>query len=135
ASMALMPWRPRERLDAEACARATMRLAPTTVGSVAATGREKNVSLSRRSLVQGGIASALLAPHARAADYPTRPIRVIVPYAPGGALDTVARVLGAPLGEALGQGIVIYNRPGGGGLLGMNEAAKATPDGYTLLLD
>ena len=72
---------------------------------------------------------------ARAADYPARPVRVIVPYAPGGALDTVARVLSAPLGEALGQSIVIYNRPGGGGLIGMNEAAKAPPDGYTLLLD
>ena len=96
---------------------------------------ENDVSLSRRSLVQGALVGALLPRLARAADYPTHPIRVIVPYAPGGALDTVARVLSAPLGEALGQGIVIYNRPGGGGLIGMNEAAKAPPDGYTLLLD
>jgi tripartite-type tricarboxylate transporter receptor subunit TctC len=93
------------------------------------------VSVTRRPLLQGALAAALLPCLARAADYPARPIRVIVPYAPGGALDTVARVLGAPLGEALGQGIVIYNRPGGGGLIGMNEAAKAPPDGYTLLLD
>jgi tripartite-type tricarboxylate transporter receptor subunit TctC len=94
------------------------------------------VPISRRSLLRGALAAALAAPRlARAADYPTRPVRVIVPYPPGGALDTVARVLGAPLGEALGQGIVIYNRPGGGGLIGMNEAAKAAPDGYTLLLD
>ena len=90
---------------------------------------------TRRNVLQGTLASALLPQLARAADYPSRPIRIIVPYAPGGALDTVARVLGAPLGEALGQGIVIYNRPGGGGLIGMNEAAKAAPDGYTLLLD
>jgi len=102
--------------------------APTT------TDRENDVPVSRRTLVQGAL--ALLLPRlARAADYPTRPIRVIVPYAPGGALDTVARVLGAPLGDALGQSVVIYNRPGGGGLIGMTEAAKAPPDGYTLLLD
>src|SRR5262249_38903718 len=98
--------------------------------------RGDHVPVSRRTLLRGTLASALLTPRlARAADYPSRPVRVIVPYAPGGALDTVARVLGAPLGEALGQSIVIYNRPGGGGLLGMNEAAKAPPDGYTLLLD
>ena len=90
---------------------------------------------TRRTLLQGALACALLPRGARAADYPVRPVRVIVPYAPGGALDTVARVLGAPLGEALGQSVVTYNRPGGGGLLGMNEAAKASPDGYTLLLD
>lgn len=72
---------------------------------------------------------------AAAADYPSRPVRVIVPYAPGGALDTVARVLAAPLGAELGQPIVIYNHAGGGGLVGMNEAAKSPPDGYTLLLD
>jgi tripartite-type tricarboxylate transporter receptor subunit TctC len=93
------------------------------------------VFVSRRTLVHGALAAALLPRIARAADYPTRPVRVIVPYAPGGALDTVARVLSASLGEALGQSIVIYNRPGGGGLIGMNEAAKAPPDGYTLLLD
>ena len=94
-----------------------------------------DVSLCRRTLLQGALASAFLPRLARAADYPARPVRVIVAYAPGGALDTVARVLAAPLGEALGHGIVIYNRPGGGGLIGMNEAAKAPPDGYTLLLD
>lgn len=82
----------------------------------------------------GLILSAAI-PATLAADYPARPIRVIVPYAPGGALDTVARVLAGPVGDGLGQPLVIYNRAGGGGLVGMNEAAKATPDGYTLLLD
>jgi tripartite-type tricarboxylate transporter receptor subunit TctC len=96
--------------------------------------------VARRAFVQGALAGALagapLAPSsARAGDYPARPVRVIVPYAPGGALDTVARVLAAPLGDALGQAIVIYNRSGGGGLVGMNEAAKSPPDGYTLLID
>lgn len=82
-----------------------------------------------------GLILSAAVPAALAADYPARPIRVIVPYAPGGALDTVARVLAGPVGDGLGQPLVIYNRPGGGGLVGMNEAAKATPDGYTLLLD
>ena len=91
--------------------------------------------VSRRTFVQGALVGALLPRGARAADYPSRPVRVIVPYAPGGALDTVARVLSAPLGAALGQSIVIYNHGGGGGLIGMNEAAKSPPDGYTLLLD
>jgi len=109
--------------------------AQVKIASLAMTPWRVDVLATRRTLLQGALVAALAPPLARAADYPARPIRVIVPYAPGGALDTVARVLGAPLGEALGQSVVTYNRPGGGGLLGMNEAAKASPDGYTLLLD
>jgi tripartite-type tricarboxylate transporter receptor subunit TctC len=66
--------------------------------------------------------------------YPNRPIRMIVPFAPGGAADIIARMLGAKLGEALGQQVVIDSRPGAGSVLGTDLAAKANPDGYTLAL-
>jgi tripartite-type tricarboxylate transporter receptor subunit TctC len=68
------------------------------------------------------------------AAYPTRPVRIIVPYTPGGASDAVSRILGAKLGETLGQQFVIDNRPGAAGSLGREIVAKATPDGYTLLV-
>ena len=78
---------------------------------------------------------ALIAGPALAADaYPERPIRLIVPFAPGGGTDINARILQEPIGTALGQTIVIDNRPGAGSSLGSALAAKATPDGYTLLL-
>ena len=69
-----------------------------------------------------------------AAAYPERPIRLIVPFAPGGGSDINARILVEPIGTALGQTIVIDNRPGAGSSLGSAIAARATPDGYTLLL-
>jgi tripartite-type tricarboxylate transporter receptor subunit TctC len=69
-----------------------------------------------------------------AAAYPSRPVRVIVPYSPGGSSDAVARVLSAKLSESLGQQFVIDNRPGAAGSLGREIVAKAAPDGYTLLV-
>jgi tripartite-type tricarboxylate transporter receptor subunit TctC len=78
---------------------------------------------------------ALPAAPALAADtYPDRPIRLIVPFSPGGGTDINARILAEPMGNALGNTIVIDNRPGAGSLLGSTIVAKATPDGYTLLL-
>ena len=68
------------------------------------------------------------------AQYPSRPIRVLIPQPPGGANDTVARIIAPPLGDALGQPIVIENRPGANGNVAMEIAAKAPADGYTLLL-
>jgi tripartite-type tricarboxylate transporter receptor subunit TctC len=68
------------------------------------------------------------------AAYPLRPVRVVVPYSPGGSSDAVARLLGQKLGETLGQQFVIDNRPGAAGSLGREVVAKATPDGYTLLI-
>lgn len=66
--------------------------------------------------------------------YPTRAIRLIVPYAPGGGADTLARGVGQKLGEALGQSVVIDNRGGGGTILGSGLAAKSAADGYTLIM-
>src|SRR5690349_22512898 len=68
------------------------------------------------------------------AAYPTKPIRVIVGFAPGGGTDVAARTLGGKLAESLGQPIVVDNRPGAGGTIGDALAATAAPDGYTLLM-
>src|SRR5215212_9682253 len=70
----------------------------------------------------------------RADDYPTHPVTLIVPYPPGGGVDTIARVMSAKLSVALGQQIVIENRPGAGAVIGTRAAAKAPPDGYTLVM-
>jgi tripartite-type tricarboxylate transporter receptor subunit TctC len=69
-----------------------------------------------------------------AQQYPTRPVRFVVPFAPGGSVDTLARTVGPKLADAVGQQIVVDNRPGGNGDIGMLIVAKAPPDGYTILL-
>ncbi|TMG99231.1 MAG: tripartite tricarboxylate transporter substrate binding protein [Betaproteobacteria bacterium] len=71
---------------------------------------------------------------AHAQSYPNRPIKIIVPYAAGGAVDIVARTVGQPLAEALKQPVIVDNRPGASANIGMEIAAKAAPDGYTLLM-
>jgi len=80
------------------------------------------------------VATALLALPAAAQDaFPTRPIRLIVPVAAGGGIDTAFRAIAPAWGEALGQPVVVENRPGGGQVIGTDAVAKAKPDGYTLL--
>ena len=79
------------------------------------------------------VALAAIAPSA-AQQYPTRPVRFIVPFAPGGSVDTLARTIGPRLADALGQQIVVDNRPGGNGNIGMELVAQARPDGHTLVL-
>jgi tripartite-type tricarboxylate transporter receptor subunit TctC len=70
----------------------------------------------------------------RADDYPSHPIKIIVPYAPGGAADAIARIVGKHVSESIGQPVVIENRGGAGAIIGTEDVHKADPDGYTLLL-
>ncbi len=69
-----------------------------------------------------------------AEDYPVRPIRILSPYSPGGISDIAARIVGGKLTEAWGQQVIVENRPGGNGFIAVTDAARATPDGYTLVM-
>ena len=90
----------------------------------------------RRTLLCAAAATVLLGmaagPLSAQENFPTKPIRFIVPYAPGGTTDLVARTVGAHMAQALGQPVVIENRAGAGGNIGMDAVAKAAPDGYTV---
>jgi tripartite-type tricarboxylate transporter receptor subunit TctC len=91
----------------------------------------------RRRFVQGAVAAAalpVLSRAARAQAYPTRPIRFIVPLAPGGGLDFVARLFGEYLSRNIGQQIYIENKLGAGGMIGIETAARSPPDGYSILV-
>ncbi|HEY2185823.1 MAG TPA: tripartite tricarboxylate transporter substrate-binding protein, partial [Xanthobacteraceae bacterium] len=66
--------------------------------------------------------------------YPAKPVKIIVPYAPGGATDIVARILGEQLRHVLGQSVVVENKPGANGIVAINEMVNSRPDGYTLMI-
>ncbi|RYY92247.1 MAG: hypothetical protein EOO24_29505 [Comamonadaceae bacterium] len=89
--------------------------------------------LSRRALV-AGLALALGTGTALAQSWPTKPIRLVIPFPAGGSTDVVGRLVAEKVSQALGQPIVVDNRGGAGGTTGSDLVAKAPPDGYTLLL-
>lgn len=90
----------------------------------------------RLNLAALGLAASLLAAPAvsQAEDWPSRPIHMVVPFPPGSSPDTLARMIADPLGQKLGQPVVVENKPGAGGNIGTRQVAKANPDGYTILL-
>jgi tripartite-type tricarboxylate transporter receptor subunit TctC len=88
----------------------------------------------RGVLSAAALGLVLLAQPAMAESYPTKPIHILVPYAPGGIADIASRIVGAKLTDAWHQQVVVENRPGGNGFIAMTAAAKAAPDGYTLVM-
>jgi tripartite-type tricarboxylate transporter receptor subunit TctC len=91
-------------------------------------------SLQHAAKLALAIVCAGLLPAVASAAYPERPVTIVVPFAPGGANDVVVRLIQAPLAEALGQPIIVENRGGAGGNIGISQVAHARPDGYTLLM-
>ncbi|MES2531132.1 MAG: tripartite tricarboxylate transporter substrate binding protein [Pseudomonadota bacterium] len=94
-------------------------------------------NISKRAALKGAVAAAALAllPALAAAQaYPTKPIRIVVPFPPGGSTDLLARRIGEKLGAVWGQPVIVDNRAGAGGTIGSDYVAKSAPDGYTLLM-
>jgi tripartite-type tricarboxylate transporter receptor subunit TctC len=91
--------------------------------------------MNKRSAVSLGFAFLCAAPYAAAqAPFPSKPIRIIAAFAPGSTLDIMARILGPKLNESLGQPVIVENRTGAGGMIGMDATAKAPPDGHTIAI-
>ena len=88
----------------------------------------------KRTAALAFVLTALAMGPVLAEDYPTRPIRILSPYSPGGISDIAARIVAGKLTEAWGQQVIVENRPGGNGFIAVTDAARATPDGYTLVM-
>ena len=97
------------------------------------SSKRRNMGLALASLLLIGT-GIFLSHQAHAQNYPNRPVKIIVPFATGGPADNYARFMAQRLQENLGQNFVIDNKPGAGSVIGTDLAAKASPDGYTLLL-
>ncbi|MDQ0611806.1 tripartite-type tricarboxylate transporter receptor subunit TctC [Variovorax sp. W1I1] len=95
------------------------------------------MNTSRRALLQGAAALAALpslAPYAHArGDWPNKPVRIVVPFPPGGTTDFVARLMAAELGKTLDQAVIVENKPGAGTVIGVDSVAKSAPDGYSFV--
>jgi len=92
------------------------------------------INCQRRQLLKASVALVLVPGFAKAQTFPAKPIKLVVPFPPGGLIDTMAMLVSARLALELGQPVVIDNKPGAGGNLGAAEVARSTPDGYTLLM-
>jgi tripartite-type tricarboxylate transporter receptor subunit TctC len=92
------------------------------------------MSMNRRTMVAASAALGLFGREALAQQWPAKPLRIVVPYPPGGSSDIIARAISQPLSEALGQSVIVENKAGANGNLGAEFVAKSAPDGYTLLL-
>src|SRR4029453_856110 len=88
----------------------------------------------RRFGLVGAAGAAVWSVGGEAQPYPARPITIVVPFAAGGVFDTMARIIGARMGELLGQSVIVENVTGAGGILGVERVIYAKPDGYTVLL-
>ena len=97
--------------------------------------RPRGTAITRAAIVLSGIAMVLACvPITAQAAFPDRPIRIVVPFAPGGGTDIVTRKLGEPMASDLGQAVIIENKPGAGTIIGTNAVATSSPDGYALLM-
>ncbi len=92
------------------------------------------MSVSRRTFLAGSAAAVLSRPALGQAAFPNKPIKIVVPYAPGGASDFSARIIGEGMSKRLGQPVIIESRPGASQMIGMEYTARSAPDGYTLIL-
>ncbi|HEY4140491.1 MAG TPA: tripartite tricarboxylate transporter substrate-binding protein [Pseudolabrys sp.] len=96
--------------------------------------KKTNSSIQKLRAVAALCAALCLSGHVQAQDYPTKGVSLIVPFPAGGGVDVVGRVVAQKLGDALGQQVLVLNRPGAGSVIGVRDGAKAAPDGYTILM-
>jgi len=117
----------------------TLRIRPVIVAAAPSWGTKMDESARRSAsalpvLLVGAALGAAAAPASFAADFPVKPLRLIAPYGAGGSFDTVARLMANQLTQQLGQTMIVENRPGAAGRIGMEVAVKAPADGYTLFI-